>query len=435
MQNNPNKFSFITPEKAPVFYGYIIAIVGTIGVWASLPGQTVGVSTFTDPVKDALGLSRDQISFAYMLGTFFSSLFIGKAGKWYDKFGARWVAFYAAMGLALSLALCSRADIISSFIQNFTGISHFLIPASVMVLLFFFLRFSGQGVLTLASRNMIMKWFDALRGRVNAFSAIIVSLGFSASPLWISKIITAHGWQNAWLYMALGVVFLGIIIFLFFRDNPEEHHLIPDGKIVKTNKDALPKIERIQYTVEEAKKTRAFWMYSLSLSFYSFFVTGFTFHVVSLFKSVGYTKDQAIAIFLPLSIITVIVSLTANLISDWIKLKKLLYLNIFGGILASTGLIFLAKNWGVYALVTGGGIMGGLFSVLVAVAWPRFFGRKHLGAVSGKSMSMIVLASSIGPILFSFSYTYLGTYAGIGVGSIVYLILISIASIKANNPQ
>ncbi|MFO8000995.1 MAG: MFS transporter, partial [Marinilabilia sp.] len=55
----------IQPSKWPFFYGYTIAVVGTIGIWASVPGQTIGVSAFTDPVKDALGLTRDQFSAAY----------------------------------------------------------------------------------------------------------------------------------------------------------------------------------------------------------------------------------------------------------------------------------------------------------------------------------------------------------------------------------
>ena len=126
---NPNRYSFIRPEKSPFFYGYFIVFLGTLGILTSVPGQTIGVGTFTDPVKDALGLSRDQISIAYFVGTFISSLFLHKAGVWFDKFGARWVAFFAAVGLAFSLVLCSEADTISTSLSAFLNIQHFLIPA------------------------------------------------------------------------------------------------------------------------------------------------------------------------------------------------------------------------------------------------------------------------------------------------------------------
>jgi hypothetical protein len=48
--------------------------------------------------------------------------------------------------------------------------------------------------------------------------------------------------------------------------------------------------------------------------------------------------------------------------------------------------------------------MGGLFSVLNAIAWPRLYGRKYIGTISGKAMSMIVLASALAPFLFSQSF-------------------------------
>lgn len=429
----PNQLSFIRPEKSPFFYGYFILLFGTIGVWASLPGQTIGVGTFTDPVKDALGITRNQISIAYFIGTLVSSLFLHKAGKWFDKYGARHLAFFASIGLAISLFLCSKADVISEKLAAFLNIQHFLLPTAVITILFFMLRFSGQGVLTLASRNMIMNWFDQLRGRVNAISAVAVSLGFSASPLWINALIDKTGWKNAWLYMAGGVLIAGIIFHQFFRNNPEDHNLLPDGKKLSTNENN--KNQQKQFSLKEAKRTRSFWVYALSLSFYSFFVTGLTFHIIAVFKSVGQTSQQAIAIFIPMAVISVSVSLVANFISDWIKLKYLLYINILGGILASVGLIFLSHNIGLYLLVGGSGIMGGLFSVLISITWPRFFGRKHLGAISGKSMSMIVLASALGPSLFSFSKTLFSTFAEIGVISIPFLLGIALAAKKANNPQ
>ena len=435
MPGKITRISLIQPQKFPFFYGYVIAAIGTMGILASLPGQTVGVSTFTDPVKDAMGLNRDQISFAYMLGTFLSSLFLGLAGKWFDKFGARRVAVCATLGLTFSLVLCSRADIINNALKGLLGAESFLLPLSVMVVLFFMLRFSGQGVLTLASRNMIMKWFDNLRGRVNAFSSVVISLGFSASPVWINALINKYGWQNSWLIMALGILLFSGVVFIFFRDNPEEFNLLPDGISPQKQKENIPSVTRRQFTLAEARKTRAFWAYSFTIAFYGFFVTGMTFHVISIFAKAGYTAEKAVGIFIPISIISVAVSLLSNFLSDWIKLKTLLFMMIGSCVLASLGIVFLSNEGGVYLLIAGTGAMAGLYFVLSAVAWPRFYGRKHLGAISGKTMSMIVMASAGGPILFSLSNTFVSTYAGVGVLSLGFLVFLTIISVKAHNPQ
>ncbi len=422
-------------NKWPFFYGLVIAVVGTLGVFASVPGQTVGVSTFTDPVKDALGLDRPQISLAYALGTIGSSFLLGIAGKWFDKYGARIVAFGAAIGLAVALLISSQSVVISGFLKSALGVQSWVLSFIVIMFCFFMIRFTGQGVLTLSSRNMIMIWFDQYRGRVNAVSSIAVSLGFSISPLWINFLIEGYGWEHAWLWMAIGLALIGIIIFISFRDSPEKYGLVPDGNIAskKVQKKTVKPVQ--EFSKGQALKTRAFWMYGLMLAFNGYFITGLSFHIVSIFGDVGYSKQDALSFFLPMSIVSLTVSVICNAISDKIKLKYLLYLMIFGSATCSVGLAILKYTVGFYLLIGGVGIMGGLFAVLSSVVWPRFFGRKNLGAISGVSMQMIVFSSALGPFMFSMSFNYLGSYSYIALAGLIGLALIAMGSIKADNPQ
>ncbi|MCW3789264.1 MFS transporter [Plebeiibacterium sediminum] len=427
--------NFTSINKWPFFYGFVIAIVGTLGIWASVPGQTVGVSTFTDPIKEALGLDRPQISLAYALGTIGSSLLLGIAGKWFDKYGARKVAFGAAIGLAIALFISSKSADISNSLQTFLGIQNWLFSFIVIMICFFLIRFTGQGVLTLSSRNMIMIWFDQYRGRVNAVSSIAVSLGFSISPLWINLLIEGYGWQDAWLWMSIGLLVIGILIYATFRDSPEKYGMVPDGHI-GSHKEKKKQIKPVQeFTRGQALKTRAFWMYGLMLAFNGYFITGLTFHIISIFGDVGYSKQEALSFFLPMSIVSLTVSVLGNAISDKTKFKYLLYAMIFGSATCSVGLAILKYTIGFYLLIGGVGIMGGMFAVLSSVVWPRFFGRKHLGAISGVSMQMIVFSSALGPFMFSLSYNYLGSYSYIALAGLVSLALIAIGSVKADNPQ
>jgi MFS transporter, OFA family, oxalate/formate antiporter len=424
-----------SPSGFPFYYGYLIALVGTIGVWASIPGQTVGVSTFTDPVKDALGLSRDQFSASYMAGTLISAFFISSAGRWFDKYGARIVAMFAALMLAATLFVASFSDVISNGIQSLISFYHWVVPFMLMVVLFFLLRFSGQGVLTMASRNVVMKWFERYRGRVNAFSALSISLGFSMAPVLIDKLIAGYQWDGAWRIMALGLVLIAVMIVLFYRDNPEVYGLLPDGRPPSTNCKAVESKELPTVEPEEAFRTRAFWMYAMMLAFNSFFITGFTFHIVSIFESSGYARVEAIAVFIPITVVSVFVSVFFNFISDWLKLKVILYIMILGGFMALTGFAAMRNSWGMYMLIGGLGISGGLFSVINAVAWPRLFGRKYIGTISGKALSLIVFASALAPVVFSLSYTYLKTYSGVSVVAFLIMAFIAIGSVKANNPR
>ena len=431
----PNRFSLVNPSKSPVFYGYIVLIIGSIGIYCSIPGQTIGVSVFTDPVKDALGLSRNQFSNAYMIGTILSSLVIGRAGIWFDKYGARYVAFFAALTLAFSLWLCSWSAQMSVFMKEFLNLDSWMVPFIIMTLLFFMLRFSGQGVLTMASRNMIMIWFDKNRGKVNAISSVAISFGFSSSPIWINYLIEGYSWEGAWQMLALGLLVFSFFVLQLYKNKPEEHGLLPDGtvKSIATAVESL--IVGKQFTLKEAKGTRAFWMYGLILAFNSFFITGLTFHVVSIFASEGYPKSDAISIFLPGSVVAVTISTLFNFLSDYLQLKWYLYLMIFGGIIASIGFLYLPTPFGIPLLIAGFGIMGGFFAVLNAIVWPRFYGRNNLGAITGKIMGLLILASALAPPIFSLCFSTFGSYKLLGYLGLAFLLFLMVGSVKAKNPQ
>ncbi|GAL67158.1 MFS transporter [Jejuia pallidilutea] len=361
---NPDRFSLINPKKIPFFYGYMVLVFGSIGVLASIPGQTVGVSVFTDPVKDALGLSRNQFSNAYMFGTLLSAFFVARAGVLFDRFGARYVAFFSAFCLGISLLLCSKSVFISNAIKELLVTHSWIVPFVVITLLFFAIRFFGQGVLTMSSRNMIMMWFDKNRGKINAISSITVSLGFSSAPIFINYLIDGYGWEKSWQILALCLFVFSVLVIQFYRNNPEDFGLQPDGGVTNTTTKKETKVEK-HFTLKEAKQTRAFWMIGLTLAFNSFFVTGFTFHVISIFGSQDYTKSQAIAVFLPISVIAIITSTICNVLSDYINHKVYLYTMLIAGILASIGLLFLEYNFGVYLLIFGLGVFGGCLQLLM----------------------------------------------------------------------
>ncbi len=431
-----NNFPF-HPGKIPFFYGWVILIASTVGVLASAPGQTMGVSTFTDYLIEHIHISRNQISSAYMIGTIGSSFLLTWAGKQYDKFGARWVTISAALLLAFVLLLLSQSDhLVRLFVKDRESEVYTGIAVAVMVFLFFLLRFSGQGVLTMVSRNMLMKWFIAKRGFVNGIASVIITLGFSIAPLTFDWLIQGTSWRYAWIIMAfgIGIVFM-LIAFLFFRDNPEDMGMVPDGEKHRHRKHNVTIKPFKQYTLSEARKTFPFWLYSLPLAFYALYITGFTFNLISIFDQAGLDREKALVIFIPISFASVGISFFGGWISDRIKLKYLLYIFLTGELIALYSLANMNDGIYYYGFIVGHGMANGLYNVLMTVTWPRFYGRKNLGRISGFVMSLIVFFSAIGPVLFSFSLTRLGTYSFASYGLAFFILALLILSYKGNNPQ
>lgn len=430
-----NQFPF-NPNKVPFFYGWVVLFVATVGVLCSAPGQTTGVSTFTDYLIESIGINRDQISTAYMFGTIGSSLILTYAGKLYDKYGARWVGMAAALVLGFVLVLLSQTDrIIKAVVSPDSGL-YVSVAIAVCILFFFMLRFSGQGVITMVSRNMLMKWFIARRGFVNGISSVFVSLGFSIAPLSFDLLIEGTSWRWAWLIMALGIgVGFFLFVFIFFRDNPEDCGQIPDGeKHGNKEKDVIVKPFK-QFTLKEARSGLTFWLFVLPIAIYALFITGYVFHLVSLFGEAGIDKESALSVFIPISLISVTLAFIGGWISDKIKLQYLLFLLLAGEVVALYSLANINTGFYYYAFIIGSGIPSGMYNVLLSVAWPRFYGREHLGKITGFVMAIIVFASALGPILFSLSHSKFGSYSYAIYMLLVFVVIISAVAYKAHNPQ
>ncbi|MCB0020393.1 MAG: hypothetical protein KDE09_21525, partial [Anaerolineales bacterium] len=60
--------------RSPVYYGWVILIVGTLGVIMSSPGQTYSFSIFIEEFIRDLGLTRTSVSGLYTVGTITGSL-------------------------------------------------------------------------------------------------------------------------------------------------------------------------------------------------------------------------------------------------------------------------------------------------------------------------------------------------------------------------
>jgi cyanate permease len=103
--------------------------------------------------------------------------------------------------------------------------------------------------------------------------------------------------------------------------------------------------------------------------------------------------------------------------------------------LGAVGLLFFATPAGWALMALGYGMTGGLMGALLNLTWPRFFGREHLGAISGLAMSILVWASAIGPWLFSLSYNITGNYKTAIAFCAILPTTIIIAALKAENPQ
>lgn len=423
MLNNPHwPFS---PKRTPFFYGWVIVAASTIGVAASIPGQTMGVSVFTDSLIEATGLSRLSLANAYLFGTLASGLLLPFGGGALDRLGARRTALLAAFGLAGTLIYLSNVPSLGA------GNPWLMMP--LMILGFFTLRFSGQGMLTMVSRTMLGRWFDRRRGLAAGISGLFVSFAFGGAPLLFSLWIEHSGWQGAWREMALVVaVLVGTLILLLFRNDPESCGLEMDGG-AEDEDDAKPTEER-SYTRGEAIRTPAFWSITAALTAQSLIVTAITFHITDIGAAVGLDHSETVELFLPVAVVSTGVGLLGGWLGDRLPVKALLVAMMVGQATA----IFCIPRLDVlyWPAIAGMGLSGGLFSPIATIAYPRFFGRVHLGAIVGVEMMCLVIGSAVGPSLLAFSNAQFGGYTPVlNVALVIPAAAALFAAMAAKAPQ
>ena len=190
-----------------------------------------------------------------------------------------------------------------------------------------------------------------------------------------------------------------------------------------------------EFTRGEAVRTKEFWTYAFATGWQAFIMTAIAFHMTSIGGEFGLDRDQSFAVFRIIAVASAFVVFAGGWISDYIRLKWILLTMIFGQMVMALGLLDFADNFGQYSFIAGYSLSAGLFGVMVTVVWPRYFGRLHLGSITGLTSSILVFASSIAPIAFSQLLDITHSHRTATVISIIIPALCIIPALLVQNPQ
>ena len=384
-------------QRFPFYYGWIILAAGTLGIIMTSPGQTFTVSIFIEYFIEDLGISRSLISTLYSAGSLISGFTMPFWGRKIDVWGSRKVAVVVSVLFGLSCLFMGS-------VQN----------AIMLGVGFILVRMLGQGTLAMVSQTVINQWWVRKRGMVTGISGILVSLlGVGAFPNLVFALIDAFDWRRA--YWTLGVILLAgmaPLALLFFRRRPEDFGLLPDGLAApEVDEEAPPGVvEEESWTLQEAMRTRAFWIFIIGSMLFAMLSTGMFFHLVSIFNDRGLPAAVVATVYVPVSLASAAAYLVGGYITDRIPLKFLL---AFGLLLQTTSLIMAQTLQGVISALIFGVILGTttVISRLVgSIVWPTYYGRQHLGSIYGFTMAAGVVGAALGPLPFGLVRDLTGTY-------------------------
>lgn len=232
------------------YYGWFIVIIAGLGVFFSGPGQTYSNSAFIDAYILEFGWSRSQVSGIYSAATLAAGLIMIFVGRFIDRFGQR--IMMVTIGTLFAIA-CFWNSTVSSIWMLALG--------------FFLIRLLGQGSMTLIPNTLVAQWFIKKRGL--AFSIMTLGSFISAMvfPIINTWMINTWDWRFAWQFWGVILLLVFVPIALFgVRNKPEDMGLEPDGLGTQNTEKFKPLIGTSvvkeaaeDWTLGEAKKTKAFW--------------------------------------------------------------------------------------------------------------------------------------------------------------------------------
>ena len=412
----------------PHFSGWTMLGIAGFVLLLSTPAQTYGFSVFIDPMLTQLGLSRSLVSAAYTVATLVSAGAVFLVGGVIDRHGHRAV-----------LAATAAVYVVALFAMGAVG------GAWTLLLGFTLLRATGASVLTLAARTHVAQWFVRRRGRAVSIVNLGKMLGLALVPPANAALIQAVGWRDAWRVNALVVALLVPVAFLLVRNRPEEVGQFPDGEpspdalaapaTAETPEAPADLASGRSWTRREALRTRTMWLL-LVVTFVPALVTnGLSFNQISILTEAGLTPTAAALTFTIESAVAIPMTFAVGWLADRFGPRPAL---VLGQALLVACLVCLAFTApGPVAVLFGvfRGLTTGTWILAQEVAWPAYFGRRHLGSIAGLSFAVSFVGAAIGPLPFGVIYDLFGSYRAAIWGLALLPVLSTWAALLARPPR
>jgi len=384
-------------RRSPVYYGWIVLAISTLGMAATLPGQTAGVSLFIDAFIEDLGLSRSAVSWFYTAATVLGSLALPLVGRLLDRFGPRRMAVGI---IACFAASCVGMSWVSGWIGVFVG--------------FVCLRGFGQGALGLINNHSVNLWFERRRGLAVGILGLGMAGATALFPPLIDEGIQAYGWQTTYLIMGglLAVTMLPLGALLY-RDAPERYGLSADEPTSPTDSASVDDATVRGVEPDTAYRTWTFWLFTVAGVCTAGFGTGLLFHHFSILEEVGVGRDLAAQFFIPLGVVTAVFNVGTGWLVDRYPPRFLLglQLTLFGAMMGLLPAVNTTVEVWAYGSVFG--VAQGMQQALLGSAYAYYFGRLHHGTIRGLANTVFIGGTAIGPAVLALGPDFMSGFAPI----------------------
>ncbi len=355
--------------SAPPSYRSTVSALafGQIICWAAL---YYAFSSFVLPMQRALGWSKPALMGAFTVGLALWGATSYAVGAAIDRGRGRAVMGFGAALAGAGFLLWSRVDTLPMLYLTWA-----LLGAAMAMTLYE----PAFNVLTKRFPDRYVRGITTLT-LVGGFAS---TLSFPACA-WL---MAWCGWRGA--LAVVGALLLLVVAPLHtwaLRGTPQ--HAVPHAR-----PDAVA-----DSTLHDALRERSFWLLTASFTFYSFAAAALWAHLMPAFAAKGRSEAQALAVVVWFGPAQVLGRLLHYVFGRRIT-PRVLGLAVLGGLPVSLAIFALADHTLallVFALLFG--FANGLVTIVRGSLVPDYFGREHVGRISGAMSGIALLARAAAPL-------------------------------------
>ncbi len=356
-----------------------VIIFGFIFTFFSSFGQSFFLGLFNSSIRETLSITHGQFGSIYASATLLSSFLLIWVGKKIDDINIFRFAFYVTLLLSFSCFFFSK---VSSVTFLFIAV--------------FFMRFSGQGLMSHTATTTIARYFTKSRGKALSAGWFGLSTAEFILPVLIVYLLTIIAWQNIWI-----IISILILIFLplasFFLINKLD---FDTREQVSTNDSDMKEIK--QWKRIEVLKDYRFYIVCLNMLAMPWIATGVFVYQSFITEAKDWGTFVIAQSFMVYSILSVLTLLGSGFLIDKFTSRKLLiFMNI--PLLLSTLVLFYFDNPITSFIFLGLiGVSNGLANVLGSSTWAEIYGVKYIGSIKALTTALMVFSTAFGTALFGF---------------------------------
>jgi MFS family permease len=389
---------------------FAYAAVAAAAMLCTLPGRTHGLGLVTEPLLNDLALDRVAYAAVNFWATLLGAAFCFPVGWAIDRIGTRWILAGHLLALgAVTVAMTGISaggsagfDLPVPDLQFSKAIESVRVPADLFLLVLL-TRGLGQSALSVISLAIVGKVAGPKPGPVIGFYSFLVAILFMAAFGVVRSLPEAvsGNWRAVW--GGIGWILVAAAVPAAFVPTPkilESAESVGTG-MVGTDSSA---------TLHDAMATPAFWVFSVSVSFYGLIAAGTSLFNQSILEERGFPRD----VFLTITTVAPVIGLAANLVTGWLSVRiglgRLLAASLAIQTAALASFPFVTELYQVYLYAAAMGVAGGMMTVLFFTVWRVAYGPRHLATIQSVAQLLTVLASAAGPLVLAVGKRQTGSY-------------------------